>query len=591
MTARSPLAGTIRNRWISLFAVVLLATTPLGAGSDAEGAALSGPSRSLPAPAAFASGRTHGSPFIVVARPGLESIARTQVASSGGHLTRDLGLVHGFAATLPASAVVALRASTAIRSITPDTGVRVASLAQSPHGSMTATGEASEPTSVYPQALRADRVWQAGTKGQGVTVAMIDTGVTPGTDLSGRLVSVSDGSGPATPCKNLSGEPSCNDNYGHGTFVGGVIAGNGTASGGQYSGVAPSAKLLSIKVAGANGATDVSNVLAAIQWVVSYRSKYNIRVLNLSLSTDSTQTYRTDPFNYAVERAWDAGIVVVVSASNTGPQPATILKPADDPLVISVGASDDRGTADLGDDEVPNFSSRGPTIPDGLAKPDVVAPGSHVMSLRSVGSTIDRDFPASTYGAYQRGSGTSFAAAATSGVVALMLARHPELQPNQVKYALTHAARPLPASSDPLVVGAGSVDAYVAALDPPAGAANGGVIRSNGTGLLQDSRGHVSVEVVVAPNTVVNGRLTAQLVLWDPLGYLLGWTQLGWLVSTWMLTPLLPVRWANDDWPGRNWGGRNWGGGDWQGSTAEGVPVDRDFGDTADGAMWFGAWG
>jgi serine protease AprX len=397
---------------------------------------------------------------------------------------------------------------------------------------------------------------------------------------------------PAAPCENLSGEATCADSYGHGSFVGGVIAGDGSASAGTYAGVAPKAKLLAVKVAGASGATDVSNVLAAIQWVVSYRSKYNIRVLNLSLSTDSTQTYRTDPFNYAVERAWDAGIVVVVSASNRGPGAGTISKPGDDPLVITVGAEDDRGTPGLDDDELPDFSSHGPTVPDGLSKPDLIAPGSHLMSLRSVGSMIDRSFPESITGDYHRGSGTSFAAAATSGVVALMLSRHPEMTPNQVKYALTQTARAVPASSDPQAVGAGLVDAAAAVLNPPAGSANAGVVRSNGTGLLSLSRGHVSVETTTVPNTLVNGGLTTQLLLWDPTGFLLGWTQLGWLVSTWALTPLLPVRWnADADWPGRNWGGRNWGGGDWQGATWEGDPVKRDYGEPTDGALWFGAWG
>jgi serine protease AprX len=534
-------------------------------------------------------------PVVVVAVPGQEGVAQRQVAAAGGRLTRDLALVHGFAAVVPTRAITTLQRSAAIRSLTPDTAVRVASLSEG--GGLPSAVDDSEPTSVYPQALGADRVWQTGDKGQGVTVAVIDTGVSPNADLSGRLVSVSDGLlSPSAPCKNLSGEPSCLDTYGHGTFVGGVIAGDGSAGAGTYSGVAPRAKLLSVKVAGADGATDVSNVLAAIQWVVSYRSKYSIRVLNLSLSTDSTQTYRTDPFNYAVERAWDAGIVVVVSASNRGPQAATISKPGDDPLVITVGASDDRGTPGIDDDELPDFSSRGPTVPDALAKPDVVAPGSHIMSLRSPGSTIDQDFPATITGAYHRGSGTSFAAAATSGVAALMLSRRPTMQPDQVKYALTHTARALPAGTDPMVVGAGSVDAAAAALDPPSGVANQGVVRSNGTGLLQLSRGHVSVQTTTVPNTVVNGTLTAQLLLWDPTGYLLGWTPLGWLVSTWALTPLLPVQWADDDWPGRNWGGRNWGGrnwggGDWQGSIWEGDSLDRDYGNPTEGALWFGAWG
>jgi serine protease AprX len=151
-------------------------------------------------------------------------------------------------------------------------------------------------------------VWHAGDQGQGVTVALVDTGVTASADFAGRMLTVHDDrTGRDSPCENLSGEPTCYDTYGHGTFVAGIIAGNGAASGGAFSGVAPQANVLAVKVAGADGSTDVSNVLAAIQWVVSFQSRYHIGVLNLSLATDSSQTYRSDPFNYAVERVWDAG--------------------------------------------------------------------------------------------------------------------------------------------------------------------------------------------------------------------------------------------------------------------------------------------
>jgi len=343
-------------------------------------------------------------------------------------------------------------------------------------------------------------------------------------------------------------------------------------------------------VAGASGATDVTNVLAAIQWVVSYKTRYNIRVLNLSLSTDSVQTYRSDPFNYAVERAWDAGIVVVVSASNRGPGPATISKPGDDPLVITAGAIDDRGSSGFGNDELPDFTSRGPTPADGLAKPDVVAPGALIQSLRVPGSTIATASGAPD-GPYLRGSGTSFAAAAVSGVAALMLGRNPGMTPNQVKYALVRSARALPGGSDPMVAGAGLVDASVAALSPPAGQANAGVTRSSGTGSLPLSRGHVEVQTVATPTTVINGLLTAQLLLWDPTGFLLGWNPTSWTLSTWSLTPLFAVTWSADDWPGRNWGGRNWGGGDWEGSFFDGTAYQRSYGTPIDGSIWYGAWG
>src|SRR4029077_7912703 len=143
----------------------------------------------------------------------------------------------------------------------------------------------------------------------------------------------------------------------------------------------------------------------------------------------------------------DSGIAVVVAASNRGPGPGTISKPGDDPLVITVGAVDDMGTPGLGDDQLPNFSSHGPTAADGLAKPDLGAPGGHLVSLRAPGSAIDTQFPTYVDGAYRRGSGTSMATGVVSGSVALMLQANPGMTPNRVKFALTSTARPA-ASND-----------------------------------------------------------------------------------------------------------------------------------------------
>ena len=275
-----------------------------------------------------------------------------------------------------------------------------------------------------------------------MTVAVIDTGIADVGDLAGRVLPVTDRvTGVTTACQNLSGEDGCGDSYGHGTFIAGLIAGNGAASGGEYRGVAPGANLVSVKIAGRDGASDVSTVIAAIQWTVSFKDRYGIKVMNLSLGTDGTQSYKTDPLNYAVERAWGAGIAVVVAASNRGPAAGTIAKPGDDPWVITVGAVDDRGTPGVGDDSIPQFSSRGPTAADGLAKPDVVAPGAHVVSLRAPGSAIDTEFPNSIGNGYRKGSGTSMATAVVSGAVALMLQRNPAMAPDQVKYALMSTAR------------------------------------------------------------------------------------------------------------------------------------------------------
>jgi serine protease AprX len=479
--------------------------------------------------------------------------------------------VHGFAARIPAAKLRALAASTAVRSVTLDRRTTV-------QGTIGGGGTLA---SVYAKATRADDLVKAGYNGTGVTVALVDTGVADLPDLAGRVVPVqTDLMGNTAPCLNLSGESDCRDSYGHGTFLAGLIAGNGAASAGQYKGVAPGAQIVSIKVAGADGSADVSNVIAAIQWVVSFRTQYNIRVLNLSLGTDSTQSYRVDPLNYAVEKAWDSGIAVVVSASNRGPAAGTIAKPGDDPLVITVGAVDDRGTSGLGDDASPNFSSHGPTAADGLTKPDVVAPGGHLVSLSAPGSSLATHFPSSMPAPYRRGSGTSMSAAVVSGEVALLLSANPTLTPDRVKYALMATARGV-ASTDPNTVGTGMVD-VASALTAPAGLANQGVQRSSGLGSLDLSRGTVRVAMNDPAQTVVSGTLTAQLLVWDPVLFTTSeWTGASWYGASWY-----GASWYGASWYGASWYGASWYGASWYGQT-EGASW---YGASWYGASWYGAW-
>jgi len=491
----------------------------------------------------------------------------------GGQVTAALPIVAGFAATLPAAAVDQLARLAGVRAVTPDSRVRVQ-----------AEAAGSGIRSVYPKTIKADAVWKRGITGRGVTVAVLDTGVASVPDLAGRLVQVrNDLTGQTTPCKNLSGELDCNDRYGHGTFIAGLVAGNGASSGGKWKGVAPEASILSVKAAGADGSADVSNILAAIQWVVSFKDRYNIRVLNLSLGTDSTQDWRVDPLNYAVERAWAAGMTVVVAASNNGPAAGTITKPADDPWVVTVGATDDRGTAGLGDDWLPDFSGRGPTA-HGLAKPDLAAPGAHVVSLRAPGSTIDSRFPNYIDGAYRQGSGTSMATGVVSGAAALMLQANPRFTPDRVKRALVATARGA-ASDDRMAVGAGVIDANAAAFSAPAGLANQGLARSNGQGSLALSRGSVQVKAddplgtVLGP--VLGATLTAQLLLWNPGGYTgARWVPSDWYLSTWEVNRWYRVSWYGNDWPASKWAGSSW----------YGQAQDESYGSSLSGSAWYGAW-
>jgi serine protease AprX len=557
------IVGSFRPRRARAQAVTAMAVLVLATGAGA-----------VPQDSDTRSGAVSTVRIIVQKRSAADTRPEAAVRRLGGQVTRALPIVTGFAAAVPAAAVGQLAGLAGVRAVTPDSRVRV-------QGAASASGIRS----VYPKVVRADAAWKRGVTGRGVTVAVVDTGVATNLpDLSGRLVTVTDDpTGQSAPCKNLSGELDCGDSYGHGTFIAGLIAGNGTSSGGRWKGVAPEARILSVKTAGADGAADVSNILAAIQWVVSFKDRYNIRVLNLSLGTDSNQSWRVDPFNYAVERAWAAGITVVVAASNNGPGRGTITKPADDPWVITVGATDDRGTTSLGDDRLPDFSGRGPAA-EGVAKPDVAAPGAHVISLRAPGSTVDTRYPWYIDGSYRQASGTSMATGVVSGAVALMLQASPGLGPDRVKYALTATARDA-ASDDPMAVGAGVVDAYAAAFSAPAGVANKGLARSTGQGSLAASRGSVQVKAdnllgsVLGP--VMGATLTAQLLTWNPGGYTgAQWVPADWYLATWEVHRWYRVSWYGNDWPGSRWRGSSW----------YGEEQDESYGFSLSGSAWYGAW-
>jgi serine protease AprX len=514
---------------------------------------------------------TTGTIPVIVQLRGDAVAGEKAVADAGGRITRHLPLINGLAAAVPAQGITTLATAGGVRAVTLDRPVNV----------QAGTGAAS-PNSVYGKVVRADDTWARGITGSGVTVALIDTGIAGVADLAGRVLPVTnDITGATTACVNLSGEAGCGDSYGHGTFIAGIIAGSGAASGGSYKGVAPGANLVSIKVAGRDGSADVSSVIAGIQWAVSFKDRYGIKVLNLSLGTDGTQSYRTDPLNYAVEKAWASGVAVVVAASNRGPDAGTISKPGDDPWVITVGAIDDHGTAGLGDDAVPNFSSRGPTAADGLAKPDVVAPGAHIVSLRAPGSAIDTQFPNYVGEAYRKGSGTSMATGVVSGTVALMLQADPSMGPDRVKYALGATARGT-ATVDPMVVGAGLVDALSASVAAPAGVANQGLDRSTGLGTLDGSRGSQKVRLAGLVPTVASGLLTAQMGLWRPLQVLYGpWTGSSWYGSSWYGSS-----WYGSSWYGSSWYGSSWYGSSWYG----GFEGSSWYGSSWYGSSWYGAW-
>ena len=284
--------------------------------------------------------------------------------------------------------------------------------------------------------------WNAGYTGKGIDVAVIDSGVSPvaGLDGPGKVLY-----GPDFSLESQSPNLTELDTYGHGTFMAGLIAGHdatlsapyANAPSSAYRGIAPDARIVSLKVATADGGTDVSQVIAAIDWAVQHAHDpgLNIRVINLSYGTNSTQAYGVDPLAYAAEQAWKHGIVVVAAAGNAGYQKGgsapCLADPAYDPYVIAVGGTDSMATPQINDDQVASYSSSGA---GDCKNPDFVAPGSHLQGLRVPNSYVDVTHPEGRIdGRYFRGSGTSEATAITSGAVALALQKYPALTPDQVK--------------------------------------------------------------------------------------------------------------------------------------------------------------
>ena len=296
-------------------------------------------------------------------------------------------------------------------------------------------------------------------QGSNVTVAVLDSGFATHDDLSAsNVVTQVDFTGANDPT----------DLYGHGTHISGIVAGRGTVDG-EHRGVAPGAKIVSLKVLDENGVGYTSGVIRALDWVLANQATYGIDVINMSLGHPVYEPAADDPLVQAAEMAWNAGIVVVASAGNAGADGhGTITSPGNSPRIITVGSLTDWNTLDATDDATSTFSSRGPTLGDRYAKPDLIAPGNRVVSLRVDGSKLDADFPNSRVQFdpnsppdYYEMSGTSMAAAMVSGTAALMLEKEPTLDPDSIKARLMRSAAKVD-MGDPFATGAGILDIQAA---------------------------------------------------------------------------------------------------------------------------------
>ena len=493
---------------------------------------------------------------VIVTATGLLSPV-TAVLEVGGTILTQYHLINGVVALVPTVLEPALEALPGI-TVTPDLAVSVQSTPEStgPH----------TPSDAFLQETGATQLASQGDTGRGVTVAVVDTGVDNLPDFSGRLVGGVD---------LTNGNSPYQDSYGHGTFVAGLIAGNGASSNGQYSGEAPGARLVSVKVAGADGTTHLGTLISGLQWAVDHRSSYGINVVNVSLGFQSSQSTVNNPLDQAAEAVWNAGITVVSSAGNAGPFNGTVLSPGDDPMVITVGALDDMATPSTADDEMNDFSSVGPTNRDGWAKPDLVTSGRSVVSLAAPGSAIDNNYPSARIGSDNFvGSGTSFSAAIASGAAALVLADHPGLTPNQVKARLLGTTTPGPVGN-PFVDGHGALNAYAAATSGPMNfnqsAAYLVPISTGSTVSLSPTRPadtwNASLWSGLNVNQAPSGGATWNGWAWSGADWN-GWT---WTSRAWNGGAWAGAAWNGEDWSSRAWNEASWAGSAWNGAAWAGA--------------------
>ena len=371
----------------------------------------------------------------------------------------------------------------------------------------------------YPYVVGATAVWNEAPsylQGQGVTVAVVDSGIGKSKDLGNRNI------------KSINFNESYHDSkdrYGHGTLVAGVIAGDGHRSHKAYLGIAPKTNLINVRVSDDNGVTTEADVAASLQWVYENKDKYNIRVVNLSLNSVVAQPYQTSPLCAAVEILWFNGVTVVVSAGNNGT--AELFPPANDPFVITVGATNDQGTIDISDDTMASFSAYG-TTESGFAKPELVAPGQNIVIYLPENNklTIGQQHGSNRINKdYFRVSGTSFSAPMVSGAITLLLQDEPLLTPDQVKYRLMATAEKNWPGYDPLKAGAGYLNIYAAVHGTSTESANTGVDASQ----LLWSGNEPIVWGSVAWNSVAWNSVAWNSVAWNSVA----WNSVAWNSDYW----------------------------------------------------------
>jgi serine protease AprX len=547
----------------------------------------------LATPLTSSAATTYGGPLTLVnvrgSGPECTAVVAADVRSTGGHMTRTLAVLYGGTAEVPAGALSSLEHAPCVAEVTPDSPVQFYSI-----GGYDPTSDVASLYSTT-QIIGAQNPWKSGATGKGVGVALIDTGVAPvqGLNGSGQVIN-----GPDLSFASQAQQLIYNDEYGHGTHMAGIIGGNdiynsayqNSQGSGPYAGntsnfigVAPDAHILNMKVADESGVADISQVIAAIDWVVAHKNDngLNIRVINLSFGTNSTQSYSLDPLAFSAEFAWRSGIVVVAAVGNFGSSSNGVSDPAYDPYVLAVGASDTQKTLTTSDDTVASFSSVG----NGVRNPDLVAPGVHIASLRDPGSNIDLQYGSTaTVGTrFFRGSGSSMATAVVSGAVADLISAYPTATPDQVKLALTSTARSLNGQGAN-AQGAGELNLAAAMRATVSTPTVQTFAPASGLGSLEAGRGGVWVtaksvalsgekDIFGNPwnaQSIVNATLAGTAwsggvfngTAWSGTG----WSGTGWSGTAWSGTAWSGTGWSGTGWSGSTWSGTGWSGTGWSGT-------------------------
>jgi len=482
---------------------------------------------------------------------GADKALRWLGKSNGGD--KNLSLVGGVEVSLPAKSIAKLQSVSGLM-ITPNAIVKV---------SGGRTPAMVQSTQLWPYESGNANLWPGDLSTYATmapAIAIVDSGIQDRNDFGNRVIA-------SVNLSTIAGSTATDSNplddkRGHGTFVAGIAAGSAP----DLAGAAPGAPLVSVKVVNDQGMAKTSDVIAACQWILDNKAKYNIRVANFSLHSSYSTNFYRDPLDQAVEQLWFQNVVVVAAAGNygtaTGPS-GVLYAPGNDPFVITVGAVDIGSTPSASDDTIAPWSAYGYT-PDGFFKPDVSAPGRYLVGPIPGGSTIAALKAANRLGSERiQLSGTSFSAPVVSGTAADLLARHPTWSPDQVKGALMRTARALPGAS-PGAGGLGEITASRAALLAEAPNPNLGLDRfvstSVATGTTFDSMSWASA-----------AKLDQS---WNAMSWSdMSWSDMSWSDQAWQAMSWSDMSWSDMPWSYMSWSDMSWSDMSWSDMQAEDAAV------------------